>query len=157
MGGIQDRLIHIQDSLFCKYQDRGAAKFKVSFFCAPFYDKPVSVIMDFSYQESAYFHLNQKAELFGVNDRVLSGIFQEDGAGFQGSGPYGVEKAGNGYLFDCQAAFRVTVAVVVVGSQTENETESVFVSVCQNRVAEELFQGIVQVFDAKPALAGNGM
>jgi hypothetical protein len=113
--------------------------------------------MDFSYQESAYFHLNQKAELLGVNDRILSGVFQENGAGFQGSWSYGVEKAGNGYLSDCQAAVRVTVAVVVVGSQTENEAEAVFVSVRQSRITEKLFQGIVQVFDAKPALASNGM
>lgn len=101
--------------------------------------------------------MNQKAELLGVNDRVLSGVFQENGAGFQCSRPYGVEKAGNGYLSDCQAAVRVTVAVVVVGSQTENETEAVFVSVRQNRVAEKFFQGVVQVFDAKPAFSGNGM
>ena len=82
LGGIQDRWIYIQDSLFCKYQYGGAAKFKVAFFRTSIYNKPVAVIMDFSYQESTYFHLDQKTEMFGVNDRVLSGIFQEDGAGF---------------------------------------------------------------------------
>ena len=143
LGGIQNRLVYIQDSLFCKYPNRGAAEIKVSFFRAPFCHKSASVIMDFSYQESACFH---KAELLGVNDRILSGVFQENGADFQGSGPYGMEKAGNGYLFDRQAAVRVTVAVVVVGNQTENEAEAIFVSVRQSRVMEELFQGIVRVY-----------
>ena len=157
MGGFQDRQVHIQDSLFREDQDRGAAKFKVSFFCPPFYYQSVAVIMDFPYQEGTHFHLNQKTEMFGVNDRVLSGIFQEDRAGFQGGGPYGVEKAGDGYLFDCQAAVGITVAVVVVWSQTENKAEAVFVPIRQFRVTEKLFQGIVDVLDMEPAFSGNGM
>ena len=122
MGGVQDKLVYIQDFLFCKYQNRGAAKFKVSFLCTAFYHKPASVIGDFSHQESTHFHLNQKTEIFGVNDRVVSGIFREDRAVFQGGRPYRVEKAGNRYLFDCQAIVRITVTVVVVRGQTEDET-----------------------------------
>ena len=101
--------------------------------------------------------MNQKPEMFGVNNRVLSGIFQEDRAGFQGSGSYGVEKAGNGYLFDCQAAVGITVTVVVVWSQAENEAEAVFVPVRQIRIMEELFQGIVHMLDMEPTFSGNGI
>ena len=68
-----------------------------------------------------------------------------------------MEKAGNGYLFDCQAAVGITVAVVVVGGQTENEAEAVFVSARQDWVTEKLFQGVIYVFDAKPAFSGNRM
>lgn len=67
-----------------------------------------------------------------------------------------MEKAGNGYLFDCQAAVGIAVAVVVVGGQPENEAEAVFVFACQDRVTEKGFQGVVYVFDVKPAFSGNG-
>lgn len=63
LGGIQDRRVYIQDSRFRKDQNGGAAKFKVSFFCAPFYDQSVAVIMDFSYQKGTYFHLDQETEM----------------------------------------------------------------------------------------------